>query len=528
MKRFPLYAKILLWFSLNLVLVAIAFTVVLRGQFRFGWDWLLSGSANDRIEAVTELLVSELNSQPRANWNEVLQRFGNAYHVEFFVFHSDGQQMGGRGIDLPPELRRQMLVRRPFTPPQRGPEDGERGSLPRGEAGSDLGPRDRRNGALLPPANVPAGGFAGEPVLPFADQPRGLLPKQLVRTPNPTRYWVLVRAGLPMPELRRRQPVNVLLMSESLSGGGLFFDPKPWIGAALGALLLSAVLWFPLLRGITRSIAQLKDATRQIAEGRFDVRVNERRRDELGELGQSINQMAGRLEGFVTGQKRFLGDIAHELCSPLAKLRVALGILEQRTDGQQKPYVDSANEKAAQMAHLVNELLSFSRAALGAHQRHLRPVNLREAVDRAVQREAQEGVALKIEVAEEFSVQAEPELLVRAVANLLRNAIRYAAHAGPILVRADASQEMVELTVADEGPGVREEELARLFDPFYRVDSSRDRTTGGVGLGLSIVKTCVESCHGSVTCRNRQPTGLEVTLRLRSVEPEVITTQTSG
>lgn len=91
------------------------------------------------------------------------------------------------------------------------------------------------------------------------------------------------------------------------------------------------------------------------------MRVTDQRRDELGQLGETINHMAERLEGLVTGQKRFLGDIAHELCSPLAKLRVALGIIEQRADEQQQRYVLSAAEKAEHMATLVNELLSFSR-----------------------------------------------------------------------------------------------------------------------------------------------------------------------
>ena len=114
-----------------------------------------------------------------------------------------------------------------------------------------------------------------------------------------------------------------------MSAGGLFFDYKPWVAVGLGAVLFSAVLWAPLVRGITRSIAQMTHTTRQIAEGRFDARTREGRRDELGLLGQSINRMAARLAGFVTGQKRFLGDIAHELCSPLARIQVALGILEK-------------------------------------------------------------------------------------------------------------------------------------------------------------------------------------------------------
>jgi two-component system, OmpR family, sensor histidine kinase CpxA len=111
-------------------------------------------------------------------------------------------------------------------------------------------------------------------------------------------------------------------------------------------------------------------------------------------------------------------------------------------------------------------------------------------------------------------ILVDPELIVRAVSNLLRNAIHYAGSAGPITISTQTRENEIELVVADSGPGVPESELPKLFDPFYRVDTSRTRETGGVGLGLSIVKTCVETCHGSVACRNRKPSGLEVIMRL--------------
>ena len=224
--------------------------------------------------------------------------------------------------------------------------------------------------------------------------------------------------------------------------------------------------------------------------------------------------MAGRLAGVVTGQKRFLGDIAHELCAPLSRTQMALGILEQRADDKQKAYVEDLREEVQHMSSLVNELLSFSKASLGATATKLGPVRLRAIAEEAARRESIEGAQVRLDVPADLSVLAEPELLVRALANLLRNAVRYAGEAGPITVSARQDDAEVLLTVADCGPGVPEPELARIFDPFYRLDASRDATTGGVGLGLAIVKTCVESCRGSVSCRNRQPSGLEVTIRL--------------
>jgi two-component system sensor histidine kinase CpxA len=314
----------------------------------------------------------------------------------------------------------------------------------------------------------------------------------------------------------RRGPATLVLVSRDLNAGGLLMDSKPWLWAGAGALLFSVLFWIPLVRHITKPIRSMQHVTAEIAGGNFEARLNERRRDELGALGSSINRMASRLAGFVAGQKRFTGDIAHELCSPLARMQMALGILEERADEKARPYVNDVREEVQHMSSLVNEVLSFSKASLGASHVRLQPVNLRQVVERAIKRESHDGAVIQNEVAAEVTALADAELIARAIANLLRNALRYAGDAGPIIVSAQGSESGVQLTVADNGPGVPESELPKLFDPFYRVDTSRARETGGAGLGLSIVKTCVESCGGAVVCRNRQPGGFEVEMTLRS------------
>lgn len=193
---------------------------------------------------------------------------------------------------------------------------------------------------------------------------------------------------------------------------------------------------------------------------------------------------------------------------------MAVGILEERADPKDKQYVDDLREEVQHMSSLVNELLSFSKASLGATNIRLQKVALRPLVEKAVKREGREGADIRVEIPDDAEAMVDPELIVRAVSNLLRNAVHHAGSAGPITVSTRTLDNEIELTVADCGPGVPESELPKLFDPFYRVDASRTRETGGVGLGLSIVKTCVEACHGSVLCRNRQPSGLEVIMRL--------------
>ena len=340
----------------------------------------------------------------------------------------------------------------------------------------------------------------------------------VVRTGNPAEYWVAVRIPVlePGDPGAPRRPLTLLARSSTWRGA-LFGDPLPWLLLGSVIIVVSVVFWLPMVRRITRDIRRLTRVTERIAEGDLNARVTLKRRDELGQLGRAINQMTQRLAGFVNGQRRFLGDVAHELCSPLARSEVALAILESRADEAQQGTVRDLREEVRHMSALVQELLSFARASLGQERVHLRPVRLRSEVEAVVAREAREGVDLRVSVPEDLEVLADPELLRRSVGNLVRNAIRYAGHAGPVTVSADLQEQGVMLVVGDSGPGIPEEQLEQVFDPFYRLEAARDRESGGVGLGLAIVKTCVEAMGGRVYCRNRRPRGLEVALRLQPV-----------
>jgi two-component system, OmpR family, sensor histidine kinase CpxA len=449
--RFPLSAKILLWFFLNLMLLGVGLYVFFHTQIRLGLNSLMMGRAGDRIQAVSEIITTELNSATgRSSWDDILKRFSDSYRIRFYLFHQDGHQLAGEPIQLPRKVANVVAERRP----------------PRGEE---------------------------------------RYPKFMERMTGPVRYWVGVRVPVLDGSKTRTLPVTLLAVSDSLSGGGLFLDFKPWIMVGLCAVVFSVLFWLPMIRGITRSISQMTHATEQVAEGRFDVHVNDTRRDELGRLGGAINRMSSRLAGFVTGQKRFLGDVAHELCSPLARIQMALGILERHAD------VSDIREEVQEMSQLVNELLSFSKAGMREKEVQLKPVALAELARNVAAREA--GDRVQIEIAEDLTAAAEPGLLSRALANLVRNALRYGGD-GPIVISAAAQNGHVILTVTDSGPGVPEENLQQIFDPFFRVETSRSRDTGGIGLGLAIVKTCIEACQGTVAARNQQPTGLQVEIRL--------------
>ena len=130
-------------------------------------------------------------------------------------------------------------------------------------------------------------------------------PRFLLHTTSPSQYWVGVRVPVTDPESRRPWPMMLVAQSDSLRGGGLLFDVTPWLVVGVGAVLFSVVFWFPLVRGLTRSISQMTRVSERMAEGKFDLQVTTRRGDELGRLGQAINRMATRLAGFVSGRSVF-------------------------------------------------------------------------------------------------------------------------------------------------------------------------------------------------------------------------------
>jgi len=491
MTRFPLYAKILGWFFLNLLALAAGFWLLVRPEVRL--NTLVAGAAGDRMQRVASLALTQLHDQPESAWNEALARFSEAYGVTFFLADDGGHRLAGPPNEFPADLLRQ-LPHRGSPGAERPPPPDRPGASPPGSPG----PRDDRGPPWLRPAGAPG-------------------PRHLVHTRNPDYYWFVVPAQMPRADLPHPVPVRLLVRSSTLAAGGLFYDTAPWLWAGAGVLTFSVLWWLPFVGRITRTLRQTTDATQAIADGRFDVRVPELRHDELGTLNRSVNRMASRLDDLVTGQRRFLGDIAHELCAPLSRIQLALGILDQRADDRGRPYVEDLREEIQHMSALVNELLTFSKAALGGPAIQRVAVRLREVAECAILREKAGPVAITVDIDPDLTAWAEPELLTRALANLVRNAVRHAGEAGPLTVSARREADTVRLSVADSGPGVPEESLARIFDPFYRLDESRARETGGVGLGLAIVKTCVAACQGTVTARNLTPRGLEVTIRLPAV-----------
>ncbi len=498
--RGSLFAKILFWFFLNVVaLVALVFGLATL-QYRLPSSSVLF--LGNRLDAVAAIIIDEM--QAGGDRDAILARHAREYHVEFLLFAHDGRRIAGADIDVPKEVRGYVAGPLPPPPPPPPPP-----AVPPGDR-SEARPPAGSTPDQLPAVRRSDGGLLAGPALP----PKRLRSVFTVRTTNPTRYWAGVR--LPVFEAGRDRPelATLLASSDSISGHGLFFSITSWLLAAGAVLGVSILLWVPFIRGLTTSLREMTVATERIADEHFEVEVDEKRSDEVGRLGVAVNHLSRRLARFVGGQKRFLGAIAHELNSPLGRMQVALGILEERVDESCRPYVADAQEEVASMSRLVSELLAFSRAGMTRRELPLAPLPLLTLVEEVRRREAPDS-DVRVSIADDIAVLGHATLLSRALANVVRNANRYAGQAGPIRITATRDGDRVVVEVADQGPGVPADAIERLFDPFFRLEPDRARSTGGSGLGLTIVRTCVEACQGSVAAHNTSP-GLSLTITLRS------------
>jgi two-component system sensor histidine kinase CpxA len=562
--RFPLYAQTISFLLIHLILLLVLFLFLFNTKFGPGWDAVLSSPIGDRVEAIGWVIQKQLEVNKQTEWNTVLDEFGKFYGVDFYLFDFSGRQLAGQSIKLPEAVAAQVVRHRR----QLG------GALrPEGGAPSDPGlggepnlttppPRDQGNpeGAPQPPrqdhlnpAGAPQPPEGPDPdgppdqaqppaIQPGVSQPAAFLPAKgsppgamrrrfrgrfVLHSTAPDKFWIGIR--IPIMKAGRLVPGTLLASADNLWQTGVFFDFGPVLILVGSVLLLSVIFWWPFAYRITRALAEMTKVTERIAEGRFESRVKGNKWDEIGSMGEAVNQLAARLNTFVTGEKRFLGDIAHELSSPIARLQIGLELLETSATKDQESMINDIREEVEEMTHLINELLAFSKAGLQGKEIELVPINLSTLLTAVTLKTASEQI-VKLDIEKDLRVLGDQMLLERAFGNVFRNAVRYAAADGDIKVRAIHSGKEISIITSDSGPGVPQNAIEHLTEPFFRPEPSRSRSSGGVGLGLAIVQTCIESCNGSLAIRNRQPRGLEVEIRLQAatdqapVEPPIVQT----
>ncbi|UZJ43451.1 ATP-binding protein [Marinimicrobium sp. C6131] len=309
-------------------------------------------------------------------------------------------------------------------------------------------------------------------------------------------------------------PVNLRLTSEF---DQLFAEQqrRQFLGIALMALLLAAAVALPFAHRLTRPIARLQLATRQLAEGHFDVSLTQRGSDELAELAQDFNRLARRLKDNLSARQRWIADISHELRTPVSVLRAELEALQDGISEPTPETLTSLHQEICRLGGLIDDLHELSLSDAGALSYQMVPVDLGELIDQicAHSRSAlqQRHIELSWRPPEQpIVISGDPRRLSQLLSNLMQNTLNYTdgrseqpGHLHIALVpRADA----VELNWSDSAPGVPEAELPRLFDRLYRVEGSRNRATGGSGLGLSIVQNVVHA-HGGTLAAQASPLG---------------------
>ncbi|MBF0463157.1 MAG: HAMP domain-containing protein [Magnetococcales bacterium] len=294
----------------------------------------------------------------------------------------------------------------------------------------------------------------------------------------------------------------------------------------LGVVLVSALVVFVLARHFTRPIRRLRSMALAMASGDLSTRAlvaRGRLPDELNDLERDFNFMAQQLEELFRAQHRLLRDVSHELRSPLARMRVALGLMEQSLTGSD----DNLNRMTLELERLdelIGQIIAISRPSMPGGVRRDVLVDLGEMVrivvaDARFEMEQQERLRIQEQVDTTALLWADAAGLRSVVDNVLRNALHHSGQQGTVWVELVRQGNMARLVISDQGPGVPEGDLSRIFLPFYRVEESRERKSGCFGLGLAIAARVVREHGGQIVARNRSEGGLEVTILL-PLEPE--------
>lgn len=313
-------------------------------------------------------------------------------------------------------------------------------------------------------------------------------------------------------------------------------------------LIALAIVSAPLARAIVAPVEGLTRTAERLGSGDLSARTGITRRDELGALARSFDQMAERLERTIRAERELLANVSHELRTPLARIRVALELAAEEEDSQEhrregsqgrgreeqtmteqsstSRYHREIAADLSELERLLEDVLTTARLDLAAGSPtsglpalRQEDLDLYRVAEQALKRFAQRAPQREVEVHDERTSQraqlrGDPMLLRRVVENLLDNADKYAPANAAITISLSSQATGATLSVKDRGPGIAPQDLPHVFEPFYRAERSRTRDAGGVGLGLALAKRIVESHGGSIGAKAREGGGLDVSFTL--------------
>ena len=332
-----------------------------------------------------------------------------------------------------------------------------------------------------------------------------------------------ISSGIPIQA--NNKVVGILLINRPVyrigSPGSTFLDRfnLQILLSGLTAIAVALLLSIILSRTITRPIRELTSATRFVAEGNLGQQVPVRSRDELGQLATSFNTMSADLARSLNLRRQMTADIAHELRTPVS---IILGHAEAVHDGVLPASAETfeiIREESERLEHLVEDLRTLSMADAGELKLVTRPCSpqkLLHDVQKIYNHQAkQKKITLSTNAAADLpEIEVDPQRMKEVFSNIVDNALRYTSENGHIVLSAEVVEDAIEMKIKDSGPGVAKDELDKIFERFYRTETSRTRDQGGSGLGFAIAKSIVERHNGRIWAESQPGHGLTVIIKI--------------
>jgi len=297
---------------------------------------------------------------------------------------------------------------------------------------------------------------------------------------------------------------------------GVFVGLRPSVSGVIAAVVALSMVRV-LARGMTSPLRQMADAAEAMARGEYDRRVTATSRDEVGQLARAFNHMSAELAEIDRLRRDLVANVSHELRTPITALKV---VLENLVDGVERPDPEVFATMLAQverLGRLVTQLLDLSRLESGAIPLEATTFSVAPVLEHAVREQELHGHDVTLDVRVEdpgLSADGDPERVHQVVANLLENAVRFTPDGGTVEVYARRDADGVVIEVADEGPGIDEDDSARVFERFYRADQARTASGGGAGLGLAIAQWIIDLHGGEIRPERRDPRGCRMVVTL--------------
>ncbi|MBW1808663.1 MAG: HAMP domain-containing histidine kinase [Deltaproteobacteria bacterium] len=292
------------------------------------------------------------------------------------------------------------------------------------------------------------------------------------------------------------------------------------------ALVIIGLVAIPMARSLARPLERLTQTARTLAEGDLTIRTNLQRRDEVGILAQTFDDMASRLEYRINSEKELLANISHELRTPLARIRVALELCEEEPGSVEdfRRHLSGIGDDANELEQLLENVFTITRLDLGAGNRDdgrllvdRENLDLAKLLDRARQRfqDVNPKHKLRLSIPDQLPpIAADPALIRRVIDNLLDNAVKYADPETEVELVVSVDMKNIVLSVKDRGIGISEQDLPHIFEAFYRTERSRRLKIDGTGLGLTLCKRIVEAHAGNIQALLRKGKGTTIKVSL--------------